>query len=129
MPPFSFFVTYHLAETRVIDEDFDNRILRGLLRYNSSLDIVRVQDVGLSGLDDPSILNWAAQEERILLTHDFKTMPQHVADALASGQNIAGVIVVPQSMPIGEAIQDIQLIAENCSPEEIKARMIVYLPL
>ncbi|MAT95955.1 MAG: hypothetical protein CL608_02210 [Anaerolineaceae bacterium] len=115
--------------TFIADEDFDNRILRGLIRYHSSLDIIRVQDVGLSGADDPHILSWAAREERILLTHDFKTMPQHVADALASGQNIAGVIVVPQSMPIGEAIQDILLLAEHCSPEEMQDWMIVYLPL
>lgn len=111
------------------DEDFDNRILRGFVRlYSSSLDIVRVQDVGLSGTDDPSVLAWAAQEERILLTHDLKTMPQHVAKAFSSGQSTAGVIVVQQSTPIGEAIQNIRFIAENCSPEEMKTRMIVYLP-
>ena len=112
------------------DEDFDNRILRGLVRsYSLSLDIVRVQDVGLSGADDSTILAWAAADERILLTHDFRTMPHHVSEAFASGQYLAGIIVVPQAMPIGEAIQDIQLIAENCSPEEMKTRMIIYLPL
>jgi hypothetical protein len=34
------------------DEDFDNRILRGLLRRLPELDIVRVQDVGLGGEHD-----------------------------------------------------------------------------
>ncbi len=48
------------------DENFDNTIVRGLFRRRSNLDIVRVQDVGLSGKDDPTILAWAAQEERIL---------------------------------------------------------------
>jgi hypothetical protein len=112
------------------DENFNNRILTGLIRHHSSLlDIVRVQDVGLYGADDPSVLLWAAQEERILLTHDIKTMPQHVAEVLASGQSIAGIIFVPKSMPIGEAIQDILIIAESCSPEEMKNWMYVYLPL
>jgi Domain of unknown function (DUF5615) len=46
----------------VIDEDFDNDILRGVLRRMPTLDIVRVQDVGLSGAEDPVILEWAAQE-------------------------------------------------------------------
>ena len=110
------------------DEDFDNRILRGLLRKQSTLEISRVQDVGLSGANDPTILAWAAQEERILLTHDFRTMPQHVTKMLAIGENIIGIIVVPQSMSIGEAIQDILVVAENCSLEEIKNRIIVYLP-
>ena len=111
------------------DEDFDNRILRGLLRYRSTLDLVRVQDVGLSGATDPQILHWAAQENRILLTHDFRTMPQHVAQAIAAGFSLAGVVVVPQSIAIGAAIQDILLLVDFTSPEEIKNWMIVYLPL
>lgn len=112
------------------DEDFDNRVLRGLIRiYLSSIDIVRVQDVGLSGADDTAVLGWAATEKRILLTHDFRTMPHHVAEVLASGQNLVGVIVVPQSLSIGEAIQNIQLIMESCSLEEIQNQMIIYLPL
>ncbi len=52
------------------DENFDNTIIRGLLRRQADIDIVRVQDVGLSGKDDPAVLEWAAQELRILLTHD-----------------------------------------------------------
>jgi len=42
------------------DENFNNDIVRGLLRQKPSLDIVRIQDVGLSGADDPTILEWAA---------------------------------------------------------------------
>ena len=40
------------------DEKFNNDIMRGLLRRRSDLDIVRVQDVGLSGADDSAILKW-----------------------------------------------------------------------
>lgn len=46
------------------DENFNNDIIRGLLRRKPDLDIVRVQDVGLSGADDPTVLEWAAQEGR-----------------------------------------------------------------
>jgi len=42
------------------DENFNNNIVRGLLRQKPCLDIVRIQDVGLSGADDPTILEWAA---------------------------------------------------------------------
>ncbi|MBP5975404.1 DUF5615 family PIN-like protein [Brasilonema sp. CT11] len=52
------------------DENFDNTIVRGLLRRNLNIDIVRVQDIGLSGQDDPIILAWAAQENRVLLIHN-----------------------------------------------------------
>jgi len=49
------------------DENFNNDIVRGLLRRKPDLDIVRVQEVGLSGADDPTILEWTAQEGRVLL--------------------------------------------------------------
>lgn len=58
------------------DENFDNTIVRGVFRRKPSVDIVRVQDVGLSGEEDPTILAWAAQEDRILLTHDVATITQ-----------------------------------------------------
>ena len=38
------------------DENFDNTIVRGLLSRNPRVDIVRVQDVELSGEDDPTVL-------------------------------------------------------------------------
>ena len=58
----------------LVDEDFDNVILRGVRRRLPQLDIVRVQDVALSGLHDTLVLEWAGQEGRILLTHDISTM-------------------------------------------------------
>jgi predicted nuclease of predicted toxin-antitoxin system len=48
------------------DENFDNTIVRGLLRRRGSIDIVRVQDIGLSGKDDPTILAWAAEEDKMV---------------------------------------------------------------
>ena len=48
------------------DENFDNTIVRGLFRRNSTIEIVRVQGVGLSCKDNPTVLEWAAQEGRIL---------------------------------------------------------------
>jgi hypothetical protein len=51
------------------DENFNGNIVRGLLRRQPALDIVRIQDVELSGAEDPVVLAWAAQEGRVLLTH------------------------------------------------------------
>ena len=56
------------------DENFNNDILRALFRRNPTLDIVRAQDVGLSGVDDSSLLAWAAEATRVLLTHDVSTI-------------------------------------------------------
>ncbi len=47
------------------DENLNSDLVRGLQRRKPDLDIVRAQDVGLSGADDPALLEWAAQERRM----------------------------------------------------------------
>lgn len=110
------------------DEDFNHHIVRGLLRRQSGLDIVRIQDIGLIKADDSIILEWAAQEKRILLTHDARTMPKHATKRMLAGNLIAGLVVVPQSLPIGKAIEDILTIA-LCSNTDEWINLIEYLPL
>ena len=58
----------------LVDENLNNNIFRALLRQKPDLDIVSAQDVNLSGADDPTIIEWAAQQGRALLTHDASTL-------------------------------------------------------
>ncbi|MDG2991244.1 DUF5615 family PIN-like protein [Candidatus Synechococcus calcipolaris G9] len=86
------------------DENFNNQIVRGILRQNSQIDIVRVQDVWLSGVDDPNVLAWAAQEGRIVLTHDVATMTIFAYERLESGLSMPGLFEVNRRVPVGLAI-------------------------
>jgi hypothetical protein len=110
------------------DEDFNNRILRGLLRRRPELDIVRVQDAGLAGRSDAEVLEWAAREGRLLLTHDVTTMKRYVDERVAAGLPMPGVFVVSQQTPIVQTIEDILLLAE-CSIEGEWEGQINFLPL
>jgi predicted nuclease of predicted toxin-antitoxin system len=60
-----------------VDENFNNDIVRGVRRRNPAVEMVRVQDAGLSAADDAAILEWAAQSGRVMLTHDVATMTRH----------------------------------------------------
>lgn len=110
------------------DENFDDRILRGLLRRQPDLDIVRVQDLKVAGADDPTVLAWAAQAGRILLTHDERTIPSYAYQRLAAGQTIAGIIVVSDSLAINTVIDDVLLIVE-CSSAAEWINQLQRLPL
>lgn len=110
------------------DENFNNNIVRGLQRRKPDLDIVRIQDVGLSGEDDPTILAWAAQENRILITHDVTTITKYAYDRIEQGLPMPGVFEVKRVAPIGGVIEDIILLAE-CSLENEWDNHILYLPL
>ena len=112
----------------VADENFNNNIVRGLLRRRPELDIVRLQDVGLSGADDPTVLEWAAQQRRVLLTHDVSTITRYAYDRVRIGQPMPGVFEVSRNVPIGRAIEDILLLAE-CSLDGEWEGQVRYLPL
>ncbi len=109
------------------DENLNNDIIRGLLRRKPDLDIVRVQDVGLSGEADLTILDWCANNNRVLLTHDVSTMTKHAYERVAASKPMPGVFEVPRNIQLGAAIEDILLLAEYSLEGEWKGQ-IRYLP-
>lgn len=110
------------------DENFNNDIVRGLLRRKPSLDIVRVQDVGLSGADDSTVLEWTAKEGRILLTHDVSTMTRYAYERIQLHKPMPGIFEVSRDLPIGNVIEDILLLAEYSLDDEWSGQ-VRYLPL
>ena len=110
------------------DENLNKDIVRGLRRRKPDLDIVRVQDVGLSGLDDPSLLAWAAAQDRVLITHDVSTMTAYAYGRIADGEYMPGVFAVSRSVPVAAVIEDILLLSE-CSNEGEWEGQVRYLPL
>ena len=110
------------------DENFDNRILRGLRRENAEADIVRVQDTELYQAKDPDVLEWAAKEGRIVLTRDLKTMPHYAYERVRAGKPMPGMVAVQPNAPVGTVIEDILLLIETTEPEALKDQ-VVYIPL
>jgi hypothetical protein len=110
------------------DENFNNDIVRGVLRRNPHVDIVRVQDAGLSEAADPILLEWAAKDNRVVLTHDVSTMTRYAYERVTSGLSMPGVFEVARKVPIGVAIDEILILAE-CSLEGEREGQVRYLPL
>jgi hypothetical protein len=112
----------------LVDEDFNNDIVRGLLRRVLDLDLVRVQDMGMRGADDDAVLDAAASDGRVLLTHDISTLIGQAHERVRLGQSMTGVIAVAQSVPVGVAIEDLVLVAECSSSEEWRDQ-VRHIPL
>src|SRR5688572_12852686 len=110
------------------DENFNDDIVRGLLLRQPDLDLVCVRDVGLSGADDPDILAWAAENNRIVLTHDRATMSDHAYERVAAGQPMPGVFILNDRFPVGRAIDEILLLAACTEQAEWSGRA-VHVPL
>ncbi|MBA3784270.1 MAG: DUF5615 family PIN-like protein [Acidobacteria bacterium] len=112
----------------VIDQDFDHDILRGVLRRLPELDFVTALEAGLSETEDQQLLLWASANKRILLTHDRKTVPKHFAALLDKGSDLTGVFIVPRRLPIGQAIDGLEMMIV-CSEIEEWRNIVKILPL
>jgi len=110
------------------DENFNHTITRGLLRRRPDLDVVRVQDVGLSGAEDQVVLEWAAREGRVLLTQDAKTITKFAFDRVRNGSSMPGVVEIRRNVPIAVAIDEL-LVIVDCSHEGEWEGQVLYVPL
>jgi hypothetical protein len=110
------------------DENFRGAIIRGLLRRRPDLDLVRVFDVGLGEDDDPTVLAWAAQEGRLVLTHDAATLIGSAYERVAAGLPMPGIIEARQELHIGVVIEDLLLIVDASREGEWEGQ-VLYLPL
>lgn len=110
------------------DENLNCNIVRGLLRRNPDVEVIRIQDVGLMGAEDPQVLAWAAADKRILATHDGRIIPRHAIQRTGAGLPMPGVFIVPRSLSVGQAIEDLLLLCE-CSREGEWEGIVLYLPL
>jgi hypothetical protein len=112
----------------VADENFNHRILRGLLLRRPTLDIVVAQEVGLLRSPDPRVLEWAAGDERVVLTHDVKTMSDFAYERIGQGQWMPGLIVVDEQLALSLAIDEV-LLALDCTPDDEWQDRVLRLPL
>ncbi len=110
------------------DTDGHGAILRGLRRRLPDIDLVRAQDALPQGAPDPDVLAWAAAENRILITNDRNTMVGFAYQRVAAGESVPGLIATTNEQSIGEAIDDILLIAAHMPEEEIRDQVVVFLP-
>jgi hypothetical protein len=111
-----------------VDENFNMQIVNGVLRRLPEADILRVQDAGLEGASHPTVLEWAASEGRVLLTHDVNTLTAFAYERIAAGLPMSGVFEVSLRIPIKVVIEDILLLAE-CSVKGEWEGKVTYLPL
>jgi hypothetical protein len=70
----------------------------------------------------------AAEEGRVLFTHDRKTVPRHAWERVEAGLLMSGVFIASAELPIQQVIEDILLLAE-CSRDGEWDRQVRYLPL
>ena len=91
----------------------------GFVGQLPDVDIVRVQDVDLIGASDVGVIAWVSRADRVLISHDASTMTVAAYARIARGAPMPGLIIVPQWFPVGDAIEDLVLVAECSEPSSL----------
>jgi hypothetical protein len=105
------------------DNDFNERIVDALIRLAPDVDFRTAPERGLHlAVPDDEVLRLAAEEGRILVSHDFKTMPQHFGRFIAQHTS-PGLILISQRTPIGLAAEELHLVWGASEAEEYVNRI------
>jgi len=110
------------------DENLRRIIVRGLRRQSPALAVYLAQDVGLSGQEDPVVLEYAATNNLVVITHDINTMVAFAYDRVNRGLAMPGLIEVRLNSPLVNVIEDLTLIALATPATEIAGR-VLFIPL
>jgi hypothetical protein len=110
------------------DENLNQRIVRGLRQRLPEVDCFTVQDAGSFAFPDEWLLELAAFEGRVIVTHDANTMIGHAIARVSQSLVMPGLIVIPATLEIGRAINELEVITACATESDLKDR-IYYLPL
>lgn len=110
------------------DEDLRGSIVRAVRRLEPDLEITTVVEQGQCSASDEDVLEYAWENQRLLISHDVNTMKAIAERRIAQGHSIHGLFLVPQSRSTRSVAESLVLIWSASEFEEWRDR-IVYLPL
>lgn len=89
------------------DEDTNPELVVQLRRHLPGIDAVDVREVGLAQTPDPVILQWAADNDRVVVSHDKSSMRKFAEDRVREGLPMPGLILGHQESPMGTVVRSI----------------------
>lgn len=105
------------------DADLNEDIVKGVLRREPGIDFQTAASAGLRGLSDLEVLTLAAEEGRILVSHDRKTMPQTFGKFIQSTTS-PGLFLISQKTDLLIVIEYVLLAWLASDHEEWINRMV-----
>jgi hypothetical protein len=114
----------------LLDEHIPRILKTAIIRREPTLTVWKVGDAGAPGLStlDPEILNWCEHNDFVLVTNNRRSMPRHLADHLALGRHVPGILTINIDLSIPAIAEELVLIA-MASLENEHRDLIRYLPL
>ena len=102
------------------DKDLKFTVVKAVRLREPAIDFASAQEAALSGLGDPELLDRAAGEGRVLVSHDRRTMLNHFRNHLAAGRSSPGLLIVAQGTPIGPVVEAIVVLWAVADPTDLE---------
>jgi hypothetical protein len=100
------------------DADLKYAIVKAVRQRESSIDFASATESNVEGVSDSELLERAAQEGRILVSHDRRTMPTYFRARLEAGKSSPGLFLVSQRAALGPVVSAIVLAWASSEPSE-----------
>lgn len=111
----------------LVDENLSRRFANALTRQQPEIDVVRVPEVGLLGMDDTAVLDWAAAHNRVLITKDRATIPPLVRQRLNSGIPTPLILIIRPNAQLPAVLDMIEAVMSYLSPDDW-AYPVMWIP-
>jgi len=110
------------------DHDLNGEIIRGVVRREPTIEFTPLRLLGTIDMPDPLLLELAARDGLIVVSHDVKTMRAHANDRVRAGLRMPGLMLAHQMDPIAPIIESLVVIGAASEAEEWEGQ-VVFLPL
>jgi Domain of unknown function (DUF5615) len=102
------------------DNDLKFAIVKAVRQREPAIDFASSQESGLDGLSDPELLDRAAGDGRVLVSHDHRTMLDHFRRHLTLGKSSPGLLVVSQRASIGDVVDALVVLWAVADPAQLR---------
>lgn len=100
------------------DADLNFDIVKAVRQQEPAVDFVSA--AGLRRISDPEILERAAAANRVLVSHDRRTMLKHFRNRSTAGMASPGLLIVSQAAAIGPVVESIIILWSVSDPAELR---------
>jgi uncharacterized protein DUF5615 len=113
----------------LLDEHIPQLFRVQLSRQDPAPTVSQIGDEGTpkKGTLDPELLEWCEANDFLLVTNNRATMPVHLADHLAAGMHVPGILCLDLGAPIGLIIEYLWLLALASREDEFSGT-ITHIP-
>ena len=109
------------------DADLNFDIVKAVRQREPAIDFASAVDAELEGVGDPEVLERAASENLVLVSHDRRTMLHHFRNRLTAEKSSPGLLIVSQDAPIGPVVEAIIVLWSVSGPAELRDQ-VYHLP-